>query len=204
MLKEKIKTLMVKQEGKDTKKKIENIVVFIIIAIITIITINTIWSGDKKKTPKQEQTTTITKTLAEEPKEETVEENQEIETKLENILSHISGVGKVKVLISYSESSEVVAMYNENSKSSQIEETDSGGGTRVTVQEDRQKDIIYQEEDGGKIPITQKIVSPKIEGAIVTAEGAGSANVKNDIILAVEAVTGLSSHKIQVFEMRKD
>jgi len=82
-------------------------------------------------------------------------------------------------------------MYNENSKSSQIEETDSGGGTRVTVQEDRQKDIIYQEEDGGKIPITQKIVSPKIEGAIVTAEGAGSANVKNDIILAVEAVTRL-------------
>ena len=95
------------------------------------------------------------------------------------------------MLISYSESSQVVAMYNENSKSSQIEEKDSGGGTRLTTQEDMQKDIIYQEEDGRKVPITQKIISPKIEGAIVTAEGAGSANVKNDIILAVEAVTRL-------------
>ena len=70
MLKEKIKTLMVKQEGKDSKKKIENVVVFIIIAIVTIITINAIWSGDNKKVPKQEQTTTITKQLAEEPKQE--------------------------------------------------------------------------------------------------------------------------------------
>ena len=191
MLKEKIKTLMVKQEGKDSKKKIENVVVFIIIAIVTIITINAIWSGDKKKVPKQEQTTTITKQLAEEPKQQEEQEEDEIETKLETILSHISGVGKVKVLISYSESSQVVAMYNENSKSSQIEEKDSGGGTRLTTQEDMQKDIIYQEEDGRKVPITQKIISPKIEGAIVTAEGAGSANVKNDIILAVEAVTRL-------------
>lgn len=204
MLKEKIKSLMVNKEQKDGKKKMENIVVFIIIAIITIISINAIWKGEKKQTPKQEQTTTVTKQLATENKEEEIEEADEIETKLESILSHISGVGKVKVLISYSESSEVVAMYNENSKSSQIEETDSGGGTRLTTQEDKQKDIIYQEEDGKKLPITQKIVSPKIEGAIVTAEGAGSANVKNDIILAVEAVTGLSSHKIQVFEMRKD
>lgn len=204
MLKEKVKMFLVKQEGKDSKKKIENAVVFIIIAIITIITINAIWSGDKNKTPKQEQTTTVTKQLAEEPKQEEVEQEDEIETKLETILSHISGVGKVKVLISYSESSQVVAMYNENSKSSQIEEKDSGGGSRLTTQEDTQKDIIYQEEDGRKVPITQKIVSPKIEGAIVTADGAGSADVKNNIILAVEAVTGLSSHKIQVFEMRKD
>ena len=42
---------------------------------------------------------------------------------------------------------------------------------------------------------------PKVEGAIVLAEGANDASIKNNIILAVEAVTGLSTHKIQVFEM---
>ncbi len=191
MLKEKLKSIMVKEEQKDTKKKIENMVVLVIIVIITIIAINTIWNKEEKKDTKiQKETTTLTKQLAsKETGVENVEEEQEIQTKLENILSNITGVGKVKVLISYSESSQVVAMYNENSKNSQVEEKDSGGGTRLTTQEDIQKDIIYKEEDGQKVPITQKIINPKIEGAIVTAEGAGSADVKNNIILAVEAVT---------------
>lgn len=189
MLKEKLKALMIKQEEKDTKKKMENMVVLILILIITIIAINAIWNGDKSKNTKQEQTTTTMKQLATEMNQEKVEKEDDIQKNLETILSNIIGVGKVKVLISYSESSEVVAMYNENSKNSQIEEKDSGGGTRLTTQEDIQKDIIYKEENGQKVPITQKIVSPKIEGAIVTAEGAGSATVKNDIILAVEAVT---------------
>ena len=78
------------------------------------------------------------------------------------------------------------------------------GGTRTTTQNDSQKEVVYQEENGEKVPITQKVISPKIEGAIVTAQGASSPSVKNDIVQAVEAVTGLASHKIQVFEMRKD
>ena len=49
--------------------------------------------------------------------------------------------------------------------------------------------------------MTQKIVDPKIEGAIVTAKGANDANVKTSIVQAVEAVTGLPTHKIQVFEL---
>lgn len=189
MLKEKFKAIMVKEGQKDSKKKIENMVVLVIVVIITIIAINTIWNGEKKETKIQEETQMPTKQLAVEEKEQEEIVEQDIQTKLEGILSNINGVGKVKVLISYSESSQVVAMYNENSKNSQIEEKDSGGGTRLTTQEDIQKDIIYKEEDGQKVPITQKIVSPKIEGAIVTAEGATSADVKNNIILAVEAVT---------------
>ncbi|MCI8482133.1 MAG: hypothetical protein HFJ27_03480 [Clostridia bacterium] len=189
MLKEKLKTLMVKEEQKDNKKKIENMVVLIVVVIITIIAINTIWNGEKKETKIQQEPSTQTKQLAVEQNVQEAEKEEDIQKKLENILSNIAGVGKVKVLISYSESSQVVAMYNENSKNSQIEEKDSGGGTRLTTQEDIQKDIIYKEEAGEKVPITQKIVSPKIEGAIVTAEGAGSADVKNNIVLAVEAVT---------------
>ena len=61
--------------------------------------------------------------------------------------------------------------------------------------------VVYQEDNGEKTPITQKIVQPKIEGAIITAEGASDATVKTNIIQAVGAVTGLATHKIQVFEM---
>ena len=58
-----------------------------------------------------------------------------------------------------------------------------------------------REENGEKTPITQKVVQPKIEGAIITAKGANNADTKANIIQAVEAVTGLATHKIQVFEM---
>lgn len=50
--------------------------------------------------------------------------------------------------------------------------------------------------------MTQSVVNPKIEGAIITATGAEDVNVKTNIIQAVEAVTGLATYKIQVFEMK--
>ena len=112
--------------------------------------------------------------------------NYDLEKKLENILSKIQGVGKVKVFINYSQSSETVAMYNENSKVSQTEETDTSGGKRVIESTDSQKDIVFKEENGEKIPITQKIIQPKIEGAIITAQGANDATTKSNIMQAVE------------------
>ena len=67
--------------------------------------------------------------------------------------------------------------------------------------ENTKKEVIYQEVDGEKIPITQSVIMPTIEGAIITAAGAGNATVKSNIIQAVEAATGLATHKIQVFPM---
>lgn len=199
MLGEKIKNIFSKQEG-NNKKKTENIVVFIIILIVTIVAINYIWNGEKKNqsTDKVPQT---------EEKNEVVQVNSEItpdesEKKLANILSNIQGVGKVKVLLTYSETSTYVPVYNENSKQSNTTETDSSGGSRTIAEIDSQKEIIYKEDSSGnKEPVTKSIISPKIEGAIITAEGADNAEVKTNIIQAVEAATGLATHKIQVFKM---
>lgn len=191
-----------KLDGKDGRK-IENLVVFAIILIITIIVINVIWNGDEKKSTKDTTKDYSKKLASNTTTEETSEvcESSDLEKKLENILSKIQGVGKVKVFINYSQSSETVAMYNENSKVSQTEETDTSGGKRVIESTDSQKDIVFKEENGEKIPITQKIIQPKIEGAIITAQGANDATTKSNIMQAVEAATGIATHKIQVFEM---
>lgn len=113
-----------KQDG-NNKKKIENLVVFAIILIITVILINTIWNGDKKTKEKTQINTE--KVLA---KEDSIDDSNQIESinldeKLENILQNIEGVGKVKVLLTYSESSQTLAMYNEDSTKSDTEETDT-------------------------------------------------------------------------------
>ena len=119
--------------------------------------------------------------------------NPYLEERLKNILSKICGIEDVEVLINYSESSESVAMYNENSKSSTTEETDKSGTTRKVEETDSQKEVVYQEENGKKTPIVQKTIEPKIEGAIITAKGASDINVKTNIIQAVEAANRTSN-----------
>ena len=198
MFRDKLKKLISPKEGEqdgNDKRKIENLVFFVISLIITIVAINIIWNGKKQKT--EQENNTDSKQLASSKK--IVNTNTEdsstinnLEKRLEEILSKIQGVGEVKVLINYSESSEVVAMYNENSKVSSTEETDTEGGTRQIEETDTQKEIIYQEEDGVKTPITQKVIKPKVEGAIITAKGAKNTDIKTNIIQAVEAITRIA------------
>lgn len=204
MFKDKLKGLINPEEGnKNNKKKIENLIFFVVILIVTIIMINIIWNGDKNKSNKEIQNDTSKQLANTNTSSIEVSSNttNELEIKLEEILSKIQGVGEVKVFINYSESNEIIPMYNQNTKTSNTEETDTSGGTRKIEKTDSQKEIIYEESDGEKTVITQKVVEPQIEGAIITAKGAGSAEVKTSIIQAVEAVTGLATHKIQVFEM---
>ena len=199
------KSIINKKTEGNNKRNIENLVVFLVLLIITIIAINTIWGGKKEESNEQDNNTSY-KQLADNLDNTISSNNQQfieynLEQSLEDILSKIAGVGKVQVLITYSETSEVVAMYNEQYTSSNTEETDTNGGVRKIEQTDTNKEIIYEEKNGEKTPITQKVIMPKIEGAIITAEGAENANIKTNIIQAVSAATGLATYRIQVFEM---
>ena len=180
------------------KKKKEYLLVLLVLLIIVVIEINYIWNSDEKKenNVKQEsQSNEIKQVSTENIKDKT-------EEKLENILSKISGVGKVRVMITYSVSSSVTPVYDETSKISNTTENDDSGGTRTITQTENGKQIVYKENsDGSKEPITKNTESPKMEGAIIVAEGAENIDVKTNIIEAVEAATGLATHKIQVFKM---
>ncbi len=197
---DKIKDIFKFNKEDNNKKKIENLVVLIIILIVTIIAINYIWTD--KNDEESSKPNTTNKQLAT-SEETTSTNNSDLEGRLEKILKSIDGVGNVKVFVNYSETSQVVAMYNENTKQSSTEETDTSGGVRTIQQTDTQKEVVYNDESGNKTPVTEKIINPKIEGAIITAEGASNSGIKANIISAVEAVTGLATHKIQVFEMNK-
>lgn len=190
MLKERLTKVF--KDGESNKKKIENLVFFLIILVITILAINFIWKDEKKE---DTNTNDGYKKLASTDQEQESKEDS-LEIKLENILSNISGVGNVKILLTYNETEEVIPIYNESDKKSTTNEGDSKGGTRVIEEVDSSKEVVYQNDE----IITQKKISPKIEGAIITATGANNSIVKTNIIQAVQAATGLPTHKIQVFE----
>lgn len=195
MLKEKFNKIF-KDDG-NNKKKTENLVFLLIILVVTVIAINTIWKDEGKNIDTINNTNNIK--LASNLDEKQIEKtNNSLEEKLEYILSNISGVGNVDVLITYNETEEIIPVYNKSDKKSVTSETDSKGGLRTIEESDISQEVIYQNDE----IIVQKTISPKIEGAIITATGANNVNVKANIIQAVEAATGLATHKIQVFEKK--
>lgn len=189
---EKIKNIFNNKE-----KRIENLVSFLIILVMTLIVINKILKEDDNK-ENVDYTNKTGVELAETNNTEIENFSNSFEKKLENILGKINGVGKVSVLLTYSESSSIVPIYNSSQSTSTTEEKDTSGGTRTITSEDNKKDVIT---DSSSNIVTEKKTMPKIEGAIITAQGAKDSNTKSNIISAVEAVTGLANHKIQVFEM---
>lgn len=178
---------------KNENKKNENLIFFLVILVITLFLINKIMAEDKNK----EKTKNLINTSSTELVKANVTEN-DLEKRLENILSKISGVGDVSVMITYQESGSILPLYNETSSSSKTEEEVEEGNTKTTESVESKKEILV---DSTSQPITQKSINPQIEGAIITAKGANNSKVKENIIMAVEAVTGLAAHKIQVFEM---
>ena len=94
-----------------------------------------------------------------------------------------------KVLAEYSITESTNQNNLENKLEDILESINGVGKTKVLIKYDE------------NVPENEKVVMPVIEGAIITAEGASNASTKSAIISAVEAVTGLAVHKIQVFEM---
>jgi stage III sporulation protein AG len=131
-----------------------------------------------------------------------LESSNSLSKSLEEILNKIEGVGNVSVLITYSEAEVTkVPMYNENNTVNESEESSSGETVKKTTSTTSNKEVIIGSDDN---PVIQTIETPKIEGAIITAQGASNITVKSNIISAIEAATGLATHKIQVFEMKSN
>lgn len=153
---DKIKKIFTNKE-----KRMENLISFLIILIITLIVINKILDNEEKTNTDYKNEAGVE--LAVE-KNET--ESTDLEKRLENILSKISGVGEVSVLLTYKESSSIVPIYNINSNISTVEEKDTSGGSRITETESLQKDVVT---DSSSDIVIEKNVMPIIEGAIITA-----------------------------------
>lgn len=190
-----MKNSLVKIDNKDNKKNIENLIWFAVLLVIVIISINFIWKGDKNKNNTNKNSIVLAN--------ETISCNSEVmddnlEKRLEETLAKISGVGDVKVLITYSQTSIINPVYNENYDESITEEEDTSGGKRTVSSSSNKKEVVSSSNNE---VITRSVTSPQVQGAVVIAKGAGDSSVKASIIQAVEAATGLSTYKIQVFEM---
>ena len=118
------------------------------------------------------------------PAEETRQEN--LETRLSEILSCISGVGEAKVLLT-----EELGSHTIYQTDSDLDETNTRQDTVVITNGNR--------EEGG---LVKQVNPPVYLGAVVVCQGGDSPSVRLAVVEAVRSVTGLSADRIRVLKMK--
>lgn len=109
---------------------------------------------------------------------------------LEEILAQISGVGKVRVMLSVGTGQITVYQQDEDSTGS-----DSGSSVR------RETVTVTDAERNEQALITQ-IIPAAYQGAVVVCQGAQSASVRLAVVEAVCKATGLGANQIVVLKMK--
>ena len=108
------------------------------------------------------------------------------ERKLEELLSGMSGAGKVQVMITYYNGIEKITAYDIKKSSSETEEIDSEGGKRTIIESEYESTTLYEDVSSGiRLPVVLKEIYPEVKGVVVVAEGAGNAVVREKITRAV-------------------
>ena len=164
-------------------KKTENLVVLIILSVILLIATNYIFNDEEiLKETVSDNIQIVNNTQL------TLEEN------LEEILNAIENIDGAKVIISYSNTESINPVYDtrENVNSS------STGTTSTT-----EKNVAYEEVNGEKVAIVASRNVAKADGAVVVFNGNGDSALDTKVKEAVSAVTGIATHKIQVFQNGK-
>lgn len=113
--------------------------------------------------------------------ESTVQTDEE---KLEELLSHVKGAGRVEVLISYASGERTVYQTD----------TDDNGQRSDTV--------TVTDSDRNQTGLVSQTVPPVFQGAVIVCQGAGNPTVRLAIVDAVSKYTGLGANQISVLEMK--
>lgn len=103
---------------------------------------------------------------------------------LERILSHIDGVGKVKLMLTMDTGQ--ITVYQSDK---------SDGGLR-------QETVIITDSDRNQQGLIQHIRYPKYRGAVVICQGAADPAVRLAVVEAVADATGLGADRISVLKMK--
>lgn len=115
---------------------------------------------------------------------------QSVETRLEEILGKIDGVGKVRVMLTERTGQRYTYQSDEDTQLS----TDSSSTRRDTV--------IITDGERAQQGLIRQVDPPEYQGAVVVCQGGDRAAVRLAVTQAVCHVTGLGADKVSVLKMK--
>lgn len=186
---------MFKNLNEKDKKKIYSLLSLGIVCVLALIIISCI-PGNKKLTVDKDAALVENQT---EPNEEASNEQEDLEEKLQKILSKISGAGDVDVMITFEASEELQPAYNNNSTTEKTEEKDAQGGERTVTTSSENNTMITS---NGSSPVILKTTEAKIKGVLVIASGANDSKVKETLYSAVQTALQVEGHQVQIISSK--
>ena len=132
------------------------------------------------------------KTEAQQPqRQETVSEPREnLETRLEQILSQVSGAGNVRVLLTQERGE--TSVY-------QLDRQEVTDGDRREI---RQDTVTVTGSDRQQEGLLTQVEAPRYRGAVIVCQGGDNPTVRLSVVEAVSGATGLPSNRITVLKMK--
>lgn len=127
---------------------------------------------------------------------------EQMEKRLENLLSHVAYVGNVKVMITVSSTEEKNVLKDGRTQTEEVSESDGTGGTRIVTSNDLDMETVFSGEDGNGEPYLVSESYPEVVGVVVLAEGSGTGSVDYDILNAVQVLFDIPAHKIKIMKMK--
>lgn len=126
-----------------------------------------------------------------------------LEQRLEEMLTAVEGVGKVKVMITLQATSERIIEKDQPTDRSITTENDGEGGSRNSNDIINDETTVYiTDGEGNQIPYVVKELEPVIEGVTVVAQGGGNPVINKNITDIIQALFGIQPHKIMVVKMK--
>lgn len=125
--------------------------------------------------------------IREENENNSVSAESETESRLQDILAQIEGVGKVEVMLTCLSGEEI------------LYQTD---GTNTSTDVGRCQTVILSRGDRSQFGLVRQVNAPVFLGAIVVCQGGGKAAVQMAVTEAVSKATGLSTNHITVLKMK--
>ncbi len=178
----------------DNNKLIYNLLIILIIGIIILIMAN-IFINNTNKSNSDLQLTDFSNNVS----DMDLDYGALLEKKLEEILSELKGVGKVKVMITLEDTIEKIPAFNTSKNNETTNEVDSQGGTRETTREGMDIQMVTGSE--GTLMVLKEI-KPTVRGVIVIAEGAEDPEIREMLYGAVKTVLGISGNRVEVYSSK--
>lgn len=121
-----------------------------------------------------------------------------VEEKIAANLESMKGVGKTKVLVTFTSGLKKEYARDESVTKKTSKETDKEGGTRETVEETETNNLVIAGNANPVIVVEQR---PQVEGILVIAQGANDPKIKEQIFEAVKTLLNIPPSKISVAPM---
>ncbi len=124
-----------------------------------------------------------------------------LERALEELLCTMEGAGKVKVMITLSDTGQQIVEKDVTETLKGDTRVSTGESDHITDKGSEEKTVMESREKGLSSPYVKQVISPQIKGVAVSVQGGGNPDIHKNISETIQALFGIDVHKIKIIKM---